>query len=259
MDQYKTLIEKIKYEGVSCDDRTGTGTKSIFGHQMRFNLSESFPLLTLKKVSFHNILHELLWFISGSTNVDYLRKHNVKIWDEFCDADGNVGPIYGAQWRSFGGVDQLTKVINEIRNNPNSRRHVVSAWNVNDLGKMSLPPCHAFFQFSVKNGKLSCGLYQRSADVFLGLPYNIASYATLTHMIAHLTNLSVGDLIISLGDAHVYNDHHEQCDIMLKRERTKDPKLEIVQHREYIDDFTFDDFKLTDYEPHETLKGNLSV
>lgn len=264
MKQYHDLCQHILDHGVVKEDRTGTGTTSVFGYQMRFNLQEGFPLITTKKLHIRSIIHELLWFITGDTNVRYLQDNGVRIWNEWADEDGNLGPVYGAQWRSFpkpdgSSVDQLAQVIEQIKTNPDSRRLIVSAWNPGQLEDMALPPCHLLFQFYVADGKLSCQLYQRSADTFLGVPFNIASYALLTHMVAHVTGLEVGDFVHTLGDAHIYQNHIEQVNLQLTRETRPLPKLNIVRDVKTIEDFTFDDFEIIGYDPHPHIKGAVSV
>ncbi len=264
MRQYLDLLQRVLDEGVKKKDRTGTGTISVFGHQMRFDLSEGFPLLTTKKLHLKSIIHELLWFLKGSTNVKYLQENGVRIWNEWAKEDGELGPIYGYQWRSWpdykgGNIDQIAQVIDSIMNNPNSRRHIVSAWNVGQLDDMQLPPCHILFQFYVANGKLSCQLYQRSADIFLGVPFNIASYALLTMMIAQVTDLELGDFVHTLGDAHIYLNHIKQVKLQLTREPYKLPKMDINPAAKNIDDFKFDDFQLRDYTAHPHIKGAISV
>lgn len=264
MQQYKDLLQRVMDEGVRKEDRTGTGTISVFGHQMRFNLQEGFPLLTTKKLHLKSIIHELLWFIKGSTNVAYLQENGVRIWNEWAREDGELGPIYGYQWRSWpdyqgGHIDQLKQVIESIKNNPNSRRHIVSAWNVGQLDDMELPPCHILFQFYVANGKLSCQLYQRSADIFLGVPFNIASYALLTMMVAQATNLEPGDFVHTLGDSHIYLNHVEQVKLQLTREPRHLPTMTINPEVNDIDGFSFEDFTLSDYNPHPHIKGKISV
>ena len=300
MEQYLNLLTEIKSKGTKKEDRTGTGTISIFGHQMRFDLNDGFPLVTTKKVNFNAILHELLWFIKGETNIEYLVKNNVNIWNEwpfqswlektnqieglamhskewkeklqefvdlvkkdnsFAKEYGDLGPVYGKQWRDFEGVDQLSQVIEDLKNSPNSRRHIVSAWNPKEIPTMTksgLPPCHTLFQFYVANGKLSCQLYQRSADVFLGVPYNIASYALLTCMIASVTDLEVGEFVHSLGDTHIYLNHLDQVDEQLSREPHKLPKIEINK-KDVIFDYTFEDFKLVDYNSHPFISAPIAV
>ncbi|WP_462318957.1 thymidylate synthase [Marinilabilia sp.] len=264
MQQYKDLLQRVMDEGVRKEDRTGTGTISVFGHQMRFNLQEGFPLLTTKKLHLKSIIHELLWFIKGSTNVAYLQENGVRIWNEWAREDGELGPIYGYQWRSWpdyhgGHIDQLKQVIESIKNNPNSRRHIVSAWNVGQLDDMELPPCHILFQFYVADGKLSCQLYQRSADIFLGVPFNIASYALLTMMVAQATNLEPGDFVHTLGDSHIYLNHVEQVKLQLTREPRPLPTMTINPEVKDIDGFSFEDFTLSDYDPHPHIKGKISV
>ncbi|MBK8806534.1 MAG: thymidylate synthase [Bacteroidales bacterium] len=264
MKQYLDLLNRVLKEGVTKEDRTGTGTTSVFGHQMRFDLSEGFPLLTTKKLHTKSIIYELLWFLKGSTNIKYLVDNKVSIWNEWADANGELGPIYGYQWRSWpdyngGHIDQITQVINSIKQNPNSRRHIVSAWNVAAIDEMKLPPCHILFQFYVANGKLSCQLYQRSADIFLGVPFNIASYSLLLYMMAEVTNLKAGDFILTLGDAHIYLNHIEQCKLQLSRETRALPDLTIQNKRSSIFDFEFDDFVFSNYNPHPHIKGEISV
>ncbi len=264
MKNYLELLKLISQEGTQKGDRTGTGTVSVFGHQSRYNLAEGFPVLTTKKLHLKSIIHELLWFISGSTNIAYLKENGVRIWDEWADENGDLGPVYGAQWRSWVGangetVDQLKNVIDGIKNNPNSRRHIISAWNVPQIENMALPPCHCLFQFYVADGKLSCQLYQRSADVFLGVPFNIASYALLTMMVAQVCDLKVGDFIHTLGDAHLYNNHLEQTALQLTRTPKKLPTMEINPNVKNIEDFTFEDFKLVGYDPDPHIKAAVSV
>jgi thymidylate synthase len=264
MKQYHQLLTKILEEGNQKGDRTGTGTLSIFGYQMRFNLQEGFPLLTTKKVHLRSIIHELLWFIAGDTNIKYLKENKVRIWDEWANENGELGPVYGKQWRSWQTptgetIDQLQQVIEQIQNNPNSRRMIVSAWNVADIGTMALPPCHALFQFYVADGKLSCQLYQRSADVFLGVPFNIASYALLTQMIAQVCNLEAGDFIHTLGDAHLYSNHLEQAELQLSRDIRPLPSMKINPEIKSIFDFKFEDFELLGYEPHPHIKAPIAV
>ena len=264
MKQYLDLCQRILTEGVTKEDRTGTGTISIFGHQMRFDLSDGFPLVTTKKLHMKSIIHELLWFLAGDTNVRYLQENGVRIWNEWADENGDLGPVYGKQWRSFVGrdgktVDQIQWVIDEIKKNPDSRRLIVSAWNPADLAEMALPPCHLLFQFYVADGKLSCQLYQRSADTFLGVPFNIASYALLTHMVAHVTGLEVGDFVHTLGDAHLYTNHIEQVKLQLTREPKPLPKLQLNPEVTSIFDFTYDDIEIVDYEAHPHIKGEVAV
>ena len=265
--QYLDLCRHILENGVEKTDRTGTGTLSTFGYQMRFNLAEGFPLLTTKKLHWQSIAHELLWFLSGDTNTKYLRENGVRIWDEWSDERGNLGPVYGQQWRYWQYddenytyyTDQIADVIDQIRYDPDSRRLLVNAWNVGELDEMALPPCHFAFQFYVADGKLSCQLYQRSADVFLGLPFNIASYSLLTHMIAHVTGLEVGEFVHTLGDAHIYSNHIEQVKTQLERESRDLPSLNIKRAVTDIDDFTFDDFEIVGYNPHPHIAGKVAV
>jgi len=264
MKQYLDLLDHVMKTGTEKQDRTGTGTVSVFGYQMRFKLEEGFPLLTTKKLHLKSIIHELLWFISGDTNIRYLADNGVKIWNDWADKDGNLGPVYGCQWRSWqadGGkkIDQLLNVITSIQKSPDSRRHIVSAWNVGDLDKMALPPCHLMFQFYVAGGKLSCQLYQRSADIFLGVPFNIASYSLLTLMVAQVTGLKPGDFVHTLGDAHIYLNHLEQVKLQLTREPYPLPKMMINQAVNDITMFSFNDFTLTDYVAHSHIKGDISV
>jgi thymidylate synthase len=264
MEQYLQLCKKILEEGTSKMDRTGTGTISIFGHQMRFNLEDGFPLLTTKKIHIKSIIHELLWFLKGETNIKYLQDNGVKIWNEWADENGELGPIYGHQWRSWDTddgktIDQISEVIEQIKNNPNSRRLIVSAWNVGQLKAMALPPCHILFQFFVADGKLSCQLYQRSGDVFLGVPFNIASYALLTHMIAQVCGLKPGEFIYTLGDAHIYSNHIEQVKLQLTRKPKKLPKLQMNTNKNSIFEFTYDDFSIKDYNADPHIKGAVSV
>lgn len=264
MKQYLDLLDRVLTEGIAKEDRTGTGTISVFGHQMRFNLQEGFPLLTTKKLHLKSIIYELLWFLHGDTNVKYLQDHDVRIWNEWADEQGDLGPIYGHQWRSWpdydgGTIDQIAEAIDTIQHNPDSRRIIVSAWNVADLKKMKLPPCHAFFQFYVANGKLSLQLYQRSADIFLGVPFNIASYSLLLMMVAHVTGLEAGDFVHTLGDAHIYNNHLEQVKLQLTREPRLLPKMLINPAITNIFDFDYEDFTLTDYNPHPHIKGTVAV
>ena len=264
MRQYLDLIQQIYDHGAIKEDRTGTGTRSLFGHQMRFDLADSFPLLTTKKLHLRSIIHELLWFLTGDTNIQYLRDNKVRIWDEWADEDGNLGPVYGHQWRSWQStdgrvIDQISDVIENIKSNPDSRRLIVSAWNVGDVDKMALPPCHLLFQFYVANGKLSCQLYQRSADVFLGVPFNIASYALLTLMVAQVTSLQPGEFVHTLGDAHLYSNHLEQAELQLSREPLDLPTLQINPDVTNIFDFKFEDFTLDDYDPHPHIKASVAV
>ena len=264
MKQYHDLMQHILDHGTKKEDRTGTGTISVFGYQMRFNLQEGFPLVTTKKVHLRSIIHELLWFLKGDTNIKYLKENGVSIWDEWADEDGNLGPVYGSQWRSWPTpdgrqIDQISQILHQLKNNPDSRRIIVSAWNVAEVENMALPPCHAFFQFYVADGKLSCQLYQRSADVFLGVPFNIASYAILTHMVAQVCNLEVGDFIHTLGDAHLYTNHLEQAQLQLSRTERQLPKLELNPEINNLFDFTFDDIKVVDYDPHPHIKAPVAV
>ena len=264
MKQYLNLLNHVLQNGDVKDDRTGTGTISYFGHQMRFNLSEGFPLVTTKKIHFPSIVHELLWFLKGDSNIKYLNENGITIWDEWADENGDLGRIYGVQWRSWRNskgesIDQISNLMNTLKSDPDSRRHIVSSWNVGDLSNMNLPPCHALFQFYVVDNKLSCQLYQRSADVFLGVPFNIASYALLTHMIAHVCNLEVGDFVHTFGDAHIYNNHIDQINLQLSREPRKLPTLKIKRKVESIFDFKFEDFEIINYDPHPHIKGLVSV
>ncbi|MFJ9499119.1 thymidylate synthase [Brevibacillus centrosporus] len=264
MKQYLDLCQRILDEGVTKEDRTGTGTISVFGHQMRFDLSEGFPLVTTKKLHTKSIFHELIWFLSGDTNIRYLQENGVRIWNEWADENGNLGPVYGKQWRSFAGadgktVDQIQWVIDEIKRNPDSRRLIVSAWNPAEVDKMALPPCHLLFQFYVANGKLSCQLYQRSGDTFLGVPFNIASYALLTHMIAHVTGLEPGDFVHTLGDAHLYLNHVEQVKLQLTREPKPLPKLKLNPDVTSIFDFKYEDIVVIEYESHPHIKGEVAI
>ena len=264
MKQYHDLMRHVLEHGVKKEDRTGTGTVSVFGYQMRYNLAEGFPLLTTKKLHTKSIIHELLWFLKGDTNIKYLKDNGVRIWDEWADAEGNLGPVYGYQWRNWPTpdgkhIDQITQVVEMIKNNPDSRRLIVSAWNVADINNMKLPPCHAFFQFYVANGKLSCQLYQRSADIFLGVPFNIASYAILTMMIAQVCDLQLGDFVHTLGDAHLYSNHIEQANLQLTREFRPLPTMKINPNVKSIFDFTIDDFTLENYDPHPHIKAEVAV
>ncbi len=262
MQEYLDLLQRVKDTGKQKGDRTGTGTLSVFGHQMRFNLEESFPLVTTKKIHFKSVAYELLWFLKGDTNIKYLKKNGVSIWDEWADDNGDLGPVYGKQWRKWEGAngiyDQVTGVIDQIKNNPDSRRHIVSAWNVADIPSMALAPCHILFQFYVVDGKLSCQLYQRSADIFLGVPFNIASYALLTHMIAKVCDLEVGDFVHTLGDAHLYLNHLEQAEEQLSRNPLEPPKI-IVQPKKSIDEFEFEDFELVNYQFHPHIPAKVAV
>jgi thymidylate synthase len=264
MQAYLDLLRHILDHGTAKSDRTGTGTRSIFGYQMRFDLAEGFPLVTTKKLHLKSILHELLWFLRGETNISYLREHGVTIWDEWADEQGELGPVYGYQWRSWPApdgrrIDQISDVINRIRHTPDSRRLIVSAWNVADLDAMALPPCHLLFQFYVADGRLSCQMYQRSADVFLGVPFNIASYALLTHMVAQVTNLAPGEFIHTLGDAHLYNNHLEQARLQLEREPRPLPNLRMNPSVKSIFDFRYEDFRLENYNPHPHIPAPVAV
>lgn len=264
MQAYLDLLRHIKTHGTIKGDRTGTSTISTFGYQMRFDLSQGFPLLTTKKLHLRSIIYELLWFLRGETNIQYLHDHKVTIWDEWADANGELGPIYGYQWRSWptpdgGHIDQITQLIDQIRNNPNSRRLIVSAWNVAEIDKMALPPCHSLFQFYVADGKLSCQLYQRSADVFLGVPFNIASYALLTMMIAQVTGLTPGDFVHTLGDAHIYLNHQEQVEEQLSRTPRPLPTMKLNPEVKSIFDFQYEDFTLEGYDPYPTIKAPIAV
>ena len=275
MKQYQDLLQHILDNGFQKGDRTGTGTISVFGYQMRFHLEDGFPLLTTKKVHLRSIIHELLWLINGDTNIKYLHDNKVSIWDEWADSNGDLGPIYGAQWRNWNneGIDQIADLIDSIKNNPNSRRHIVTAWNPSVLpdekskdfaqnvadGKAALPPCHAFFQFYVADNKLSCQLYQRSADVFLGVPFNIASYSLLTMMIAQVCGLGLGDFVHTFGDVHIYNNHIEQVKLQLSREPRQLPTMKLNPEVKSIFDFKYEDFKLEDYNPHDAIKADVSI
>jgi thymidylate synthase len=264
MKQYLDLLQRVLSEGTEKEDRTGTGTKSVFGHQMRFNMADGFPVMTTKKLHLKSIIYELLWFLTGDTNIKYLNDNGVRIWNEWADENGNLGPIYGHQWRSWsdysgGHIDQITEVVNTIKNNPDSRRIIVSAWNVGDIPQMKLPPCHCFFQFYVADGKLSLQLYQRSADIFLGVPFNIASYALLLQMMAQVTGLQAGDFVHTLGDAHIYNNHLEQVKLQLSRDPRPLPVMKINPDVKGIFDFKFEDFELEGYDPHPHIKGIVAV
>ncbi|MDB9958558.1 thymidylate synthase [Oceanospirillaceae bacterium] len=264
MQQYLDLMRHVQGTGALKEDRTGTGTLSVFGYQMRFDLSKGFPALTAKKLHLKSIIHELLWFLQGSTNTQYLTDNGVRIWDEWADENGDLGPVYGSQWRSWpkpdgSHIDQISQLIQQIKTNPDSRRLIVSAWNVADVERMALPPCHMMFQFYVANGKLSCQLYQRSADIFLGVPFNIASYALLTMMVAQVCDLEVGDFVHTLGDAHLYSNHLEQVELQLSRDTMVLPKMHINPCVNNIFDFTFDDFQLHDYQSHPHIKGVVAV
>ena len=264
MRQYLELLSHVMEHGAEKKDRTGTGTISTFGYQMRFDLSEGFPVVTTKKLHLRSIIYELLWFLSGSTNVKYLQDNGVRIWNEWADADGNLGPVYGYQWRSWPAsdgrhIDQVSAVVNSLKNNPDSRRHIVSAWNVGDLEKMALPPCHVLFQFYVAGGRLSCQLYQRSADIFLGVPFNIASYSLLALMMAQVTGLNPGEFIHTFGDAHIYLNHIEQVKLQLTREPRPLPVMTLNPEVKDIFSFKYEDFTLTGYDPHPVIKGEISV
>lgn len=264
MQTYLDLLNRIQTEGVLKGDRTGTGTQSVFGHQMRFDLSQGFPLLTTKKVHWHSVVHELLWFIKGDTNVKYLQENGVRIWNEWADEQGELGPVYGHQWRSWTGpngqvIDQLAEVVEQIKTNPDSRRLIVNAWNVGELDQMALPPCHLLFQFYVANGRLSCQLYQRSADAFLGVPFNIASYALLTLMVAQVTGLEPGEFVHTLGDAHLYQNHQDQATLQLSREPKALPSVQLNPAITDLFAFTADDIQLVGYDPHPLIKGQVSV
>lgn len=264
MRQYHDLLHRILDDGVAKEDRTGTGTLSVFGHQMRFDLTDGFPLVTTKKVHLKSVIGELLWFLRGSTNVRWLQERGISIWDEWADDDGDLGPIYGYQWRSWptpdgSHVDQIARVVESIRQNPDSRRHIVSAWNVADVEDMALPPCHTLFQFYVADGKLSCQLYQRSADVFLGVPFNIASYSLLTHMVAQVCDLDVGDFVHTLGDAHLYSNHLDQARIQLEREPRALPSLRLNPDRRSLDEFDIEDVEVLAYDPHPAIRAPIAV
>jgi thymidylate synthase len=264
MKQYLDLMAHVLDKGVKKTDRTGTGTVSVFGHQMRFDLAEGFPLVTTKKLHLRSIIYELLWFIRGDTNIKYLHDNKVTIWDEWADANGDLGPVYGAQWRSWpmrdgSTLDQLGQVVSRIKSTPDSRRLMVTAWNPADVDKMALPPCHCLFQFYVADGKLSCQLYQRSADIFLGVPFNIASYAMLTHMVAHVTGLKVGEFIHTLGDAHIYSNHFEQAELQLSRKPHPLPQLNIKRVVKTLEDFVFEDFEILNYAPHPAISAPVAV
>ena len=264
MNQYLSLLEHVKQNGQKKEDRTGTGTMSVFGYQMRFNLNEGFPLLTTKKVHLKSVIYELLWFLSGDTNIKFLKDNGVSIWDEWADENGNLGPVYGHQWRSWPTsegkeIDQISNLINQIKKTPDSRRLIVSAWNVGEINKMKLPPCHCFFQFYVADGRLSCQLYQRSADIFLGVPFNIASYALLTQMIAHVCGLECGEFIHTLGDAHIYTNHIDQVNEQLRRKPKKLPQIKINPSVKSIFDFKYEDFSLEGYDPYPIIKAPVAV
>ena len=263
MKQYLDLLEHVVENGVVKDDRTGVGTRSVFGYQMRFNLEEGFPLLTTKKLHIRSIIYELLWFLKGDSNIKYLRDRGISIWDEWADESGELGPIYGSQWRSWpssgGSIDQIQQVLSSIKNNPDSRRHIVSAWNVAEIGKMALPPCHILFQFYVAEGKLSCQLYQRSADIFLGVPFNIASYSLLLMMVAHVSGLQAGEFIHTFGDAHIYLNHLDQVKEQLGRKPYTLPVMEINREKRDIFSFDYNDFALREYKAHPHIKGEIAV
>lgn len=261
--QYEDLMRHVYFHGVNKSDRTGTGTRSVFGYQMRFNLTEGFPLVTTKKLHLRSIIHELLWFLKGESNIKYLKDNGVSIWDEWADENGDLGPVYGVQWRNWRGadrnVDQIAELVNTIKTNPDSRRMIVTAWNVAELPKMALPPCHMMFQVYVADGKLSCQLYQRSCDIFLGVPFNIASYSLLTHMLAQQCDLEVGDFVWTGGDCHLYNNHFEQVKLQLSREPRPYPQLVIKRRPDSIFDYKFEDFEIVGYDPHPTIKAPVAV
>ena len=264
MHQYLEFMRHVRDTGTVKTDRTGTGTMSVFGYQMRFNLQDGFPLVTTKKLHLKSIIHELIWFLQGSTNIAYLKEHGVKIWDDWADGEGNLGPIYGYQWRNWptpdgGHIDQISQVLEQIKTTPDSRRMIVSAWNVADIGNMKLPPCHALFQFYVADGKLSCQLYQRSADIFLGVPFNVASYALLTHMMAQQAGLAVGDFVWTGGDCHLYANHLEQVELQLAREVKPLPQLLIKRQPASLFDYRYDDFEIAGYDPHPHIKAPVAV
>ncbi len=264
MKQYLDLLRHIRENGADRGDRTGTGTRSVFGYQMRFDLGEGFPLLTTKKLHVRSIFFELLWFLRGDTNVRWLQERGVKIWDEWADENGDLGPVYGSQWRSWpdgdgGQIDQISELVEGLKNNPESRRHLVTAWNPAEVGQMALPPCHCLFQFYVADGRLSCQLYQRSADVFLGVPFNIASYALLTHMLAHVCDLEVGEFIHTFGDVHLYANHFEQADLQLSRQPGPLPQLEILNQRSSLFDFEYEDFRISGYEAAPGIRAPVAV
>lgn len=264
MKVYHDLLQHVLDNGTDRGDRTGTGTRSVFGHQMRFNLQDGFPLVTTKKVHTRSIIHELLWFLKGDSNVKYLQENGVRIWNEWADENGELGPVYGVQWRSWPTatgqhIDQITDLVTQLKNNPNSRRHIVSAWNVGEISNMALPPCHALFQFYVADGKLSCQLYQRSADLFLGVPFNIASYALLTLMIAQVVGLEPGDFVHTFGDAHIYHNHFDQVKLQLSREERALPQVKLNPDVSDVFQFNFEDIELLDYDPHPTIKAPIAV
>ena len=263
-NQYETFLRHVYEHGTAKSDRTGVGTRSVFGYQMRFNLSEGFPCITTKKLHLRSIIHELLWFLMGDSNIKYLHDNKVTIWDEWADENGNLGPVYGVQWRSWPAadgrhIDQISRLMEQLKANPDSRRHIVCAWNVGEIDKMALPPCHCLFQFYVADGKLSCQLYQRSCDIFLGVPFNIASYSLLTHMIAQQCDLEVGDFVWTGGDCHIYNNHFEQVELQLSREPRPYPKLVIHRRPESIFGYKFEDFEIVGYDPHPTIKAPIAV
>lgn len=264
MKQYIDLLKHVMQEGTFKSDRTGTGTRSVFGYQMRYDLSEGFPILTTKKLHLRSIVYELLWFLRGDTNIKYLNDNGVSIWNEWADENGDLGPIYGHQWRSWEGadgktIDQIEQVVESLKNNPDSRRHIICAWNVGQIDEMALPPCHALFQFYVADGRLSCQLYQRSADIFLGVPFNVASYALLTMMMAHVTGYKLGDFVHTLGDAHIYANHFEQVKLQLTRSPYDLPKMQLNPEVKNIFDFKFEDFELLDYQSHPHIKGMVAI
>ena len=264
MQQYLDLMRHVRDHGVEKSDRTGTGTRSVFGYQMRFDLAQGFPLVTTKKCHLRSIIHELLWFLKGDTNIAYLKQNGVRIWDEWADENGDLGPVYGSQWRSWPTadgrhIDQIAQLLEQLKNSPDSRRMIVSAWNVGEIDRMALPPCHAFFQFYVAEGRLSCQLYQRSADIFLGVPFNIASYSVLLMMIAQVTGLKVGEFVHTLGDAHLYSNHLQQVDLQLSRTPYALPGMQLNPDVTNLFDFTFDDFELRDYQCHEHIKAAVAV
>ncbi|HBZ59005.1 MAG TPA: thymidylate synthase [Sutterella sp.] len=263
-DQYETFLRHVYENGTQKSDRTGVGTRSVFGYQMRFNLSEGFPCITTKKLHLRSIIHELLWFLMGDSNIKYLHDNKVTIWDEWADENGDLGPVYGVQWRSWPAadgrhIDQISRLMEQLKSNPDSRRHIVCAWNVGEIDKMALPPCHCLFQFYVADGKLSCQLYQRSCDIFLGVPFNIASYSLLTHMIAQQCDLDVGDFVWTGGDCHIYNNHFEQVELQLSREPRPYPKLVIRRRPDSIFGYKFEDFEIVGYDPHPMIKAPIAV
>lgn len=263
-DQYETLLRHVYEHGTPKTDRTGVGTRSVFGYQMRFNLAEGFPLVTTKKLHIRSIVHELLWFLKGESNIQYLHDNKVTIWDEWADENGDLGPVYGVQWRSWPAadgrhIDQISRLMDDLKRNPDSRRLIVCSWNVGEIDKMALPPCHCLFQFYVADGRLSCQLYQRSCDIFLGVPFNIASYSLLTHMIAQQCNLTPGDFIWTGGDCHIYNNHFEQAELQLSRTPRPYPQLNILRKPESIFDYRFEDFEIVNYDPHPAIKAPIAV